>query len=328
MRPPGTVSVIVPCYNAAPFVGEAIDSALAQGWPAVEVIVVDDASTDGSWEVIAGYGDRVRAVRLPANRGGAHARNRGADLASGDWLLFLDADDLLEAHALETMVETAERSPGALVACGWRYLTSRDGGGWVPGPAPRPPRAAGADPLLAWLRDGWCPPCALLWPRAVWERTGGWDESLTLHDDGDLAMRALAAGVPLARTEGNGAFYRRHGPGRATVSGGRSPAAVRSGLAVLDRVSSTLAAQGRLDRYRAALAVRYADLAQLAFQAGHRELGRECLARAGAGSGRGTPARTLPGRLLILAFGLERKERILAALRRLRTAAPAVGRAG
>lgn len=85
-------SVIIPAYNAAGFISRAIDSVLAQTWPAHEIIVVDDGSNDATPEQVAAYEDRVRYLHQE-NAGVSAARNAGARAASGDWLAFLDADD-------------------------------------------------------------------------------------------------------------------------------------------------------------------------------------------------------------------------------------------
>lgn len=308
------VSVIIPCHNAAPFVGEAIESVLAQEWPYTEVVVVDDASTDGSWAVIQRYGADVTALRLAANGGAARARNRGAAVARGRWLLFLDADDRISPDAVMRLAETARRSPGALVHCAWRYLVRDEAGAWVPrNPVRHQPSG---DPLRDWLEGCFVPTCSLLWPREVYLATGGWDEALTLNDDGDLAMRALAAGARLVPAAGGEGFYRRHGAERVSLSADvGSEAKLRSGMRVMEKLSEVLEAQERLDAYREPIGQVYRELALYAFRGGHAELGRECLSRAG-GSGRETGARTLAGRLLTRVLGLEGKERVAAALGR------------
>ncbi|CAH1087182.1 glycosyltransferase family 2 protein [Candidatus Nitrotoga sp. 1052] len=85
-------SVIIPAYNAAATLARALDSVLAQTWPAHEIIVVDDGSSDATAAVVAAYGDKVRYL-YQYNAGVSAARNAGAQAASGDWLAFLDADD-------------------------------------------------------------------------------------------------------------------------------------------------------------------------------------------------------------------------------------------
>jgi glycosyltransferase involved in cell wall biosynthesis len=101
------VSVIIPSYNCAPYLAEAIDSVLGQTCPPHEVIVVDDGSTDGSLEIARGYGDAVVVV-AQENAGVSAARNRGFDLATGDWLALLDADDLWSSDKLERQLSTVK----------------------------------------------------------------------------------------------------------------------------------------------------------------------------------------------------------------------------
>ena len=107
---PATFSVIIPNYNNAATLGRALDSVLAQSWPAHEIIVIDDGSSDDSPEVAARYGDRIRYVRQ-ANGGVSAARNAGAALASGNWLAFLDADDTFLPERLALHARWIERDP-------------------------------------------------------------------------------------------------------------------------------------------------------------------------------------------------------------------------
>ncbi len=102
------VSVVIPCFNYAEYLPEALDSALKQSHGSVEVVVVDDGSTDATQAVLAGYGERIRHFRQEQS-GPARARNRGAQEARGEFLVFLDADDALEG-------EFVERCLGPLIA--------------------------------------------------------------------------------------------------------------------------------------------------------------------------------------------------------------------
>ncbi|MDB5847639.1 MAG: hypothetical protein JWP29_1391 [Rhodoferax sp.] len=99
-----SVSIVIPCYNYAEYVRRAIESALAQCWPLVEVVVIDDGSTDDSASVIAGFGERIRAVRQ-ANAGHVAAFNHGFAISTGEIVIFLDADDLLHPGAARAAAE-------------------------------------------------------------------------------------------------------------------------------------------------------------------------------------------------------------------------------
>ena len=106
------LSVVIPCYNRERLVGRAISSCLGQSLPGLEVVVVDDASTDQSAQVVAGLADpRLRLVQHRANRGVCPARNTGADHASGEWLVMLDSDDELLPGALAMIAEQVRLAP-------------------------------------------------------------------------------------------------------------------------------------------------------------------------------------------------------------------------
>ncbi|MFV0633109.1 glycosyltransferase family 2 protein [Demequina sp.] len=98
------LSIVMPNYNYEDFVGAAIDSALAVRWPDVEVVVVDDGSTDGSRAIIAGYGERITAI-FQANAGPRAACNAGFAASTGDVVIFLDSDDMLDPAIAERIAE-------------------------------------------------------------------------------------------------------------------------------------------------------------------------------------------------------------------------------
>lgn len=107
------LSVVIPTWNRARFICDAIDSALVQRRGAVEVIVVDDASTDGTAALLAArYGSQIRLVRLPERRGPGGARNAGVRAATGELLAFLDSDDLWLPGKLDAELRMLERFPG------------------------------------------------------------------------------------------------------------------------------------------------------------------------------------------------------------------------
>ena len=104
------VSTVIPCHDGERYVAEAIRSALSQACAPHEVLVVDDGSADGSADVVRGFGDAVRLLRLPRS-GAARARNHGAALATGRHLAFLDADDLWTPGALAQLLGALESDP-------------------------------------------------------------------------------------------------------------------------------------------------------------------------------------------------------------------------
>ncbi len=94
-------SIVIACYNQEGFIRETVESALSQAHPRKEIIVVDDNSQDGTADILKTFGDSIIFARHPTNRGAAAARNHGASLASGEYLVFLDGDDVLMPRALE-----------------------------------------------------------------------------------------------------------------------------------------------------------------------------------------------------------------------------------
>lgn len=119
-------SIVIPSYNYGRFVHRAIDSALAQTGDDFEVVVVDDGSKDDTPSVVARYGDRIRSYRH-ANCGAAATRNRGAELAAGEYLLFLDADDRLLPTALTHFRAALAQRPDARMVFGHHVSIAEDG---------------------------------------------------------------------------------------------------------------------------------------------------------------------------------------------------------
>ena len=105
-----SISVIIPVYNCDRYLGEAIESVLKQTYQPSEIIIIDDGSTDKSAEVAKSFGDLIK-YELQENGGAATARNRGTELATGDYFAFLDADDLWTENKLKLQIEAFNKNP-------------------------------------------------------------------------------------------------------------------------------------------------------------------------------------------------------------------------
>lgn len=188
------VSIIIPCYNAEPYVGEAIQTALDQTYSPAEVVVIDDGSTDGSQAVIKSFGDAVRWETGP-NRGGCAARNRGVTLARGELIQFLDADDLLDSHKLERQVPLALSVSPQIVYCGWRLASVN---GKLPKQSKKHLPKLRADPVIFTLLNGLLTSTSL-YPLDLLHQVGGFREGLSCAQDYDLNLRLACAGARFHR---------------------------------------------------------------------------------------------------------------------------------
>jgi glycosyltransferase involved in cell wall biosynthesis len=190
----GLVSVVIPFYNPGAYLAEAVASVLGQAYRPLEVLLVDDGSTDGSADVaarLAGSGAPVRLLRLATNQGPAAARNAGLRAARGDYVTFLDADDLMVADrlAIQTAHLAAHQTVDAVVGLADNVLE--------PGVVP---------PVwLRWIGTGIRPDYAyaisVLTYRGVFDRVGLFDPALRVGEDTDWMLRARAAGVRIARID-------------------------------------------------------------------------------------------------------------------------------
>jgi glycosyltransferase involved in cell wall biosynthesis len=202
-----TVSVITPAYNVAPYIAETIESVLAQTVADLEMIVVDDGSTDGTFEVASKYARRDPRVRLlrQANGGISTARNHGLRHASGEFVAILDSDDIWLPTFLERQLPLFERHDVDIVTGNAWFLGSRlDGQCARPCPDSRP-----APDLTGILRDESAVFILSVFKRSVYERIGGFDEALRTNEDYDYWIRAALAGFRFWRNDEPLGRYRR-----------------------------------------------------------------------------------------------------------------------
>lgn len=199
------VSILIPCFNAERWIGQAIDSALSQSWADTETIVVDDGSTDGSLEVIQSFGSRIRWESGP-NRGGNVARNRLLELARGEWLQYLDADDYLLPEKVAKQAEYLQHDDAADVIFGPITLehSLQEGAPRELLPIPEP-----HDPWVLLAR--WYLPQtgSPLWRKQAILDVGGWNPQQTSCQEHELYLRLLMAGKRFDYWPTNGAVYRQ-----------------------------------------------------------------------------------------------------------------------
>jgi glycosyltransferase involved in cell wall biosynthesis len=198
------VSVVIPCYNQAHFLAEAITSALDQAYRPREVVVVDDGATDDTAAVAARYPD-VQCLRQ-RNQGLAAARNAGLRACRGDLVVFLDADDRLLPGALAVGAAAAEAHPDAVFVVGRHRRIDADG---APLPTPMRPRVM-RDHYASLVRRCWIAmPATVMYRAATLRAVGGFDARQRYAEDYDLYLK-LARRFPVVDHHVEVAEYRQH----------------------------------------------------------------------------------------------------------------------
>lgn len=239
------VSVVICAYNNWPDLELAIQSALCQSHPSVEIIVVDNSSADATAdEVPKRFGDRVQFVRQE-NRGDSGAYNTGMAIAKGEFIQFLDGDDVLAPDKIERQLEVFLSDPGADVVFGnVRYFRSFPGvAAWTDYDSTE------ADVGIARLieREGGCVGAvlAVLFRRRALEKVGRWDESIYVSDS-DYELRAILAGCRYRSCAGGPVGFKRIRPGQM----GANYSAMLDGMEALWMKALTIIGE---ERYRAGI---------------------------------------------------------------------------
>jgi GT2 family glycosyltransferase len=202
-------SIIIATYNQRGLIKDAVDSALCQRNDAVEIIVVDDASTDGTQDVLRQYGDAIRLVCRETNGRVSVARNCGAVLATGEYLVFLDGDDALVPWALdvyERIIQTT--NPKMIVARLWQFEGMLPVA--LPGNAPQSTQIIEYVDYYRKDRTAASTASALVVDRQIFQSVGGWSPDMLLMEDHDLAMKLGVSGRTILILAPPTAFYRNH----------------------------------------------------------------------------------------------------------------------
>ena len=255
------VSVIIPCFNVEKWVGEAIDSCLKQTYPHIEIIVIDDCSTDKSVEIIKSYGDKIIWERLPENKGGCYSRNRGFALSKGEYIQFLDADDFILPDKIERQINFLEETGADAIYGDWRFQGHQSNGVIFLEQIEKPGEQA--DILESLIINWWTAVASLLYRRTAVEKSGGWDEDFLAAQDRDFLISVVMAGAKVVYQPGCYSIYRRYG--NVTVSTRSKLSWVENHCKVLQKVEKKLLEQYQQNipiNYCRALAHGYFELAR------------------------------------------------------------------
>jgi len=184
------VSILIPCYNAGPWIERTIQSAIAQSYQPIEIIVHDDGSNDDSANKLAGFGDQIQFSHAE-NQGGNKSRNLLLSKAQGSYIKFLDADDELLPHAIESQIKLLKDNPSASAAYSSMIQLS---------PLTKSEHEGQCfsdihiDDYAKWISWGLAQTSSTLWLKAVLDQIGGWNSDQQVCQDNELCLRALKQG--------------------------------------------------------------------------------------------------------------------------------------
>jgi glycosyltransferase involved in cell wall biosynthesis len=256
------VSIITPSYNRADLVEETARSIFAQRYPHWEWVIVDDGSTDGSWEILEGFAatdERVRIFRRHRGPKGACAcRNIAVEKSTGQYLIFLDTDDLLAEHCLEQRVAAMQQSPDMdfIIFPMLLFKQDRD------------------DMNLLWnidngrddierilFGDAVCQGTGTLWKKDSFIRIGLWKEDLRLWQDVELHLRSMLEGMRHAkRFDLSPDIFLRVTEVSLSRTGFHSPEKLASRITVLRETGQRMIDKGLVERYQKGLRSMYLDI--------------------------------------------------------------------
>lgn len=211
--------MIIPNYNRASLVGDTIRNMLAQTLAPHEIIVVDDGSTDNSVDVIAAFGARVQLIQQ-TNQGPGAARNAGLKVATGDYIQFMDSDDLASINKFECQVDALKRSGADFAYSPWIHCRINEQGIQFTDDVLQALPVPADKPMLEWFISGWSlvfQNC--LFKRSILDKAGFYRTDLMPSEDSELFIRILLQDAKPVHTPDCIVFYRDHDFQKITDSG-------------------------------------------------------------------------------------------------------------
>ena len=259
------VSVIIPNYNSIKFIEATLDSVFKQTHKNIEIIIIDDGSTDGSYEYISDLKNQnVKLIKNPG-KGACAARNYGLKIATGDYIQFLDADDLLDPEKIKAQVELLETTNEKIAACSTLHFYETPTEGVITDTAFLYNTNNTHEFLLnLYGADGkthnMVAQHAWLTPKTVIDRAGFWDESLIKDQDGEFFCRVVMASTGVCFAENVLCYYRKHKKA-GSVSSGKSEKHLISQLESLNSKAVQLQSGHNTQSYNKAMALQYKIIA-------------------------------------------------------------------
>ena len=269
---PPLVSIIIPCLNAAPWLAEALESCLSQTHSKIDVILVNNGSTDESIEVANRFQDSRLFITTCERRSASAARNVGLQRAQGEFIQYLDADDLLSPDKIKAQLELLNSCPANMISfCkavhffdgedrhrgivhdGWPMMDTDCTMDWLV--ELLGPKRGGMVPLGCWLS-----------PRSIALQAGLWNEKLSANDDGEYFARVVLGAKGIRRSESGAYYYRKFRRGY-NLSAQKSEAHWQSAILATDLIGEHLRKRRDDIRTRNALARHYMDIAFAAYPA-------------------------------------------------------------
>jgi len=277
------VSVIIPSYNRAHLICETMGSVFSQTYRPIEMIVVDDGSSDGSAEVIKRWmeknkndaGFTVKYIQQK-NAGAPVARNKGLVESKGEYIQFLDSDDLLANRKIDTQVKLiAGYEPMTAVFGDYRRFS--DLGNKILVYAKGNLIGSG-NQLKEWLNGQFAASHSILWQRRDIVENGPWDEKLAVNQDGEYAMRYILKGGRFIYCSNVWSYYRYYLDSTPRMVSNITKKSSQSRFRIIHDIEQTLIERGELEEYKDVLALNYYELAEDA-SIFSKEIKRECLDR-------------------------------------------------
>lgn len=204
------ISILIPLYNAEKWIEQTIQSAINQTYTNIEVIIVDDGSTDNSLKIAKKYESQKVKVYTQKNAGGSAARNKAFELSKGDYIQYLDADDILHPQKIKNQINFLKTQPKAIASGRFGiFFTSINNSIF-----PVDEGFTNYETPIDWLiKANWnkamFPPIVWLTPRIIIDQAGKWNEKLTYNDDTEFFCRVLLKAKSIVYCEDSISYYRR-----------------------------------------------------------------------------------------------------------------------